>query len=106
MAADGVSQREIAARVGINRRTVKRLIEADEPPRYERAPAGSMLDPLEAVLRRLLKDWPEIKAPRVCELLRDDYGYVGSVDLVRKRMVLLRPGELRPAQRTGYRPGR
>ncbi len=105
MAADEVSQREIAARLGINRRTVKRLIEADEPPRYERAPAGSMLDPLEAVLRRLLKDWPEIKAPRVCELLRDDYGYVGSVDLVRKRMALLRPGELRPAQRTGYRPG-
>lgn len=40
MAADGVSQREIAARLGINRRTVKRLVAAGEPPRYERAPAG------------------------------------------------------------------
>jgi DNA-binding transcriptional regulator LsrR (DeoR family) len=28
LAADGVSQREIAARLGINRRTVKRLAEA------------------------------------------------------------------------------
>jgi transposase len=105
MAADGVSQREIAARLGINRRTVKRLVEADEPPRYERKPAGSMLDPLEPVIRRLIDEWPQIKAPRVAELLRDDYGYGGSVDLVRKRMAALRPREVRPAQRTGYRPG-
>jgi hypothetical protein len=41
-----------------------------------------MLDPLEPVLRELIADWPEIKAPRVTEILRDDYGYVGSVDLV------------------------
>ena len=34
MAADGVSQREIAVRLGINRRTVRRLVEAGEPPRY------------------------------------------------------------------------
>jgi transposase len=105
LAADGVSQREIAARLGINRRTVARLAAAAEPPRYERAGTGSMLDPLEAVIGRLLKDWPEIKAPRVTEVLRDDYGYAGSVDLVRKRMAVLRPGEVRAAQRTGYRPG-
>ena len=50
-----------------------------------------MLDPLEPVLRRLLEEWPEIKAPRVTEILRDDYGYAGSVDLVRKRLAELRP---------------
>jgi transposase len=105
MVGDGVSQREIAGRLGINRRTVRRLAEADELPRYERAPAGSMLDPLEPVLRGLLSDWPHIKAPRVTEILRDDYGYAGSVDLVRKRMAELRPRAVRPAQRTGYRPG-
>lgn len=44
MTADGVSQREIARRLGMHRRTVKRLVGADEPPRYERAPTGSMLD--------------------------------------------------------------
>lgn len=105
MAADGVSQREIAARLGINRRTVRRLAAADEQPRYERAATGSMLDPLEAVIAQLLVEWPAIKAPRVTEILRDDYGYGGSVDLVRKRMAVLRPRELRAAQRTGYRPG-
>jgi transposase len=106
LVADGVSQHEIARRLGINRRTVKRLAEADEPPRYERAPAGSMLDPLEPVIRALLAECPQIKAPRVTEALRDDYGYAGSVDLVRKRMAALRPrGGERAAQRTGYRPG-
>ena len=45
-----------------------------------------MLDPLEPVLRRLVEEWPEIKAPRVTEILREDYGYEGSVDLVRKRL--------------------
>ena len=105
LAADGVSKRQIAARLGINRRTVDRLVEADEPPRYERAPRGSMLDPLEPVLARLLEEWPEIKAPRVTEILREDYGYAGSVDLVKKRLARLRPSKVRPAQKTGYRPG-
>jgi transposase len=105
LAADGVSQREIARRLGIGRNTVRRLVEASEPPRYSRAPAGSMLDSLEGVIRRLVDEWPDIKAPRVAEILRDDHGYPGSVDLVRRRLARLRPRQVRPAQRTGYRPG-
>lgn len=64
-----------------------------------------MLDLLEPVLRRLLDEVPDIKAPRVRDVLRDDYGFAGSVDLVRKRLAKLRPPRVRPAQRTGYRPG-
>jgi len=105
MHADGIKKREIARRLGISRNTVDKLIDAREPPRYERAPAGSMLDPLEGVLRELIKDWPDIKAPRVTEILREDHGYGGSVDLVRRRLALLRPKTVRAAQRTGYRPG-
>ena len=103
--ADGVSQREIAGRLGINRRTVARLARSDEPPRYRRAPAASKLDPFEPVLCRLLEEWPQIKAPRAAELLREEYGYTGSVDLVKRRLRELRPSSVRPAQRTGYRPG-
>ena len=105
LAADGISQREIAVRLGMNRRTVKRLADAPEPPRYQRRPAGSMLDPLDGVLRQLIAEVEDIKAPRVTELLREEYGYSGSVDLVRKRLAELRPRSQRPAQRTGYRPG-
>ena len=103
--ADGVSQREIAGRLGINRRTVARLACSNEPPCYRRAPCGSKLDPFEPVLRRLVDEWPQIKAPRATELLREEYGYAGSVDLVKRRLRALRPPAVRPAQRTAYRPG-
>ncbi len=105
LVADGVSEREIAHRLGINRRTVARLARSEEPPRYGRAPVVSKLDPFERVLRRLLEEWPQIRAPRATELLRDEYGYDGSIDLVKRRLRELRPLPVRPAQRTGYRPG-
>jgi transposase len=105
LAADGVSEREIARRLGMNRRTVARLARSEEPPRYRRVSAGSKLDGFELVLRRLVEEWPQIKAPRATELLREEFGYDGSVDLVKRKLRELRPPKARPAQRTGYRPG-
>ncbi len=104
MAADGISQREIAARLGVNRRTVRRMLEADEPPGYRRSPQGSKLDRFEPLLRELLEECPAIKAPRTTDILRD-HGYEGSVDVVKRRLRELRPPTERAAQRTGYRPG-
>jgi transposase len=46
LASDGVSQRQIAKRLGVHRRTVARALASDAPLRYLRAPAGSQLDPL------------------------------------------------------------
>jgi DNA invertase Pin-like site-specific DNA recombinase len=56
LAADGISQREIARRLGINRRTVSRLEESCEPPRYRRTLAGSKLDPFEPIVRQVLEE--------------------------------------------------
>jgi transposase len=53
------------------------------------------------VLRQLLEEWAEIKAPRVTEILPAEHGYEGSVDLVMKRLARLRPAKVRPAQKTG-----
>lgn len=89
LAAEGVSQREIARRLRLNRRTVARLVAADEPPRYRRKPQGSMLDPLEPVMRSALQDAPRIDAPAMTQLLRE-HGYRGSVDLVRRRLRRIR----------------
>jgi len=50
LAAEGLSQREIARRLGINRRTVIRLAASERPPQYRRAAIGSQLDSLEPVL--------------------------------------------------------
>jgi transposase len=63
-----------------------------------------MLDPFEPLIRRVLEEWPEIKAPRMTEILRE-HGYEGSVDVVNRRLRQLRPRREGPAQRTGYRPG-
>jgi len=52
-----------------------------------------------------LEEWPQIKAPRLTELLCSDYGYTGSLRLVQARLQRLRPSRVRPAQRTGYRSG-
>lgn len=46
------------------------MLASDEPSRYRCGRWGSMLDPLEAVLRRLLEEWPAIKALRVAEIVR------------------------------------
>ncbi len=54
---EGLSAREIGRRTGLARDTVSRLLAAEEPPRYSRAPAGSILDPF--------KDW-------ICEQLQAD----------------------------------
>jgi len=102
---DGDSEREIARRLGMNRQTVARLARSAEPPRYRRAPTGSQLDSFDPVLRRPLAEWAAIKAPRVTEILRADYGYTGSVRLVQARLQRLRSSSVRLAQRTGYRPG-
>ena len=104
LAAEGLSQREIARRLGINRRTVIRLARSDEPPHYRRAALGSQLDLLEPILRQLVEEWPQIKAPRVTEILRLEHGFGGSERLVREYLRRLRPPSVRPAQRTGYRP--
>ena len=103
MAADGISQREIASRLGINRRTVRRLAVAETQPVYERAASGSMLDPLVSVIGGLLAEWPAIKAPRVTEILRDDYGYAGSKPAGGERSSLTRPALRSTCAR---RPGR
>jgi hypothetical protein len=45
------------------------------------------------------------QAPRLMEILCADYGYTGALRLVQARLRELRPCPVRPAQRTGYRPG-
>lgn len=104
LVAEGVSERQIAERLGMNRRTVARLAKSTEPPRYRRIPTGSALDAHEPMMREVLGEWPTIKAPRMTEVLRS-YGYAGSVDQVKRRLRELRGPTARPAQRTGYAPG-
>lgn len=86
MAADGVSQREIARRLGLTASMVSRMLASEEPPPYRPAPRGSKVDPFEPVIRRMLEERPQIKAPRMSEILRE-HGYEDSVDVVKRRLI-------------------
>jgi transposase len=88
---DGLSQREIARRLMVNRRTVARKLLAEAPPpRYPRRRVGSQLDPMTPTIERALTEQPNIRAPHLTELLRARHDYSGSVDLVRRRLAEMR----------------
>lgn len=50
----------IARRLGIARNTVRKALVCLEPPKYVRAPKGSIVDAVEPQVRPLLAESPEI----------------------------------------------
>jgi transposase len=102
---EGLSIHEIHRRTGLHRKTIRRALESDEPPRYERPPRPSKLDRFRDEIQRLLQAEPRIPAKRIRELI-EEQGYVGGKsildDYVRELRPLYRPR--RTYQRTIYRP--
>jgi transposase len=103
---EGVSEREISRRTGLHRNTVKRLLAAPVPPRYERRPAGSKLDPFKDWICEQLQAEPRIQSQRLRELATE-IGYVGGKSIFDDFVREVRPRFLvaRTFQRTVYRPG-
>jgi predicted transcriptional regulator len=52
----------IARRLGMSRPTVIKLLELPEPPRYERQPIGSKLDPHADAIAAMLDEDPRVPA--------------------------------------------
>jgi transposase len=87
---EGVSVRMIARRLGMARKTVRRILGRHRPPRDRSAkPRGSILEPYEPAIRKLLDDTPEMLAPAVLERLRV-VGYQGGITVLRDRLRQLR----------------
>jgi transposase len=103
---EGLSAHEIHRRTGLHRKTIRRALESDEPPRYARPPRPSKLDPFREEVKRLLQEDPRIPAKRIRELI-EEQGYAGGKsildDCVRELRPLYQPR--RTYQRTIYRPG-
>ncbi|MFM0140964.1 helix-turn-helix domain-containing protein, partial [Caballeronia grimmiae] len=88
--AQGVSEREIARRLGISRNTVTRYLSAEEVPRYkQRAPRATKLDAFETyVVERMRAAAPEtIAAPALLRELRA-LGYDGQLRSLQALMKL------------------
>ena len=103
---EGLSGREISRRTGLHRDTVARLLAAAVPPKYERRPVGSKLDPFKEWICEQLRVDPRIQAQRLREMA-GEIGYEGGKSIFDDFVREVRPRFLRPRtfQRTIYRPG-
>ena len=103
---EGLSGREISRRTGLARDTVARLLAASEPPRYQREPTGSKLDPFKDWICEQLQADPRIQSQRLREMA-SELGYRGGKSIFDDFVREVRPRFLVPRtfQRTIYRPG-
>jgi len=101
--AERMPIKTIARVMGISRNTVRAAIASDRPPRYERKPAGSIVDAAEPRIRELLQAYPMLPATVIAERIGWDRGMTVLKDRVRE----LRPAYLPPdpASRTAYGAG-
>lgn len=96
----------IGRRLGLSRPTVIRLLGLEEPPRYERASAGSKLDPHKDAIAAMLDQEADVAATVILERLRRE-GYAGGITILKEHLARVRPAFLaaRSFQRTTYLPG-
>jgi transposase len=101
-----LSIREIGRRTGLHRKTVRRALSSDSPPRYSRAPAVSKLDPFKDWICEQLRADPAIQSLRLREMA-SDLGYEGGKTIFDDYVREVRPRfqVRRTFQRTIYRPG-
>jgi transposase len=101
--AEGLPIKVIARVLGVSRNTVRAAIASDGPPRYERKPAGSIVDAAEPRIRELLAAYPTVPATVIAERI----GWTRSIRVLSGRVAQLRPVYLPPdpASRTSYVAG-
>jgi transposase len=94
---------EIARVMGISRNTVKAALASDNPPKYVRAPQGSVADVFEPRIRELLAAFPAMPSTVIAERV----GWPYSVRMLSGKVAQWRPAYLPPdpASRTAYAAG-
>lgn len=103
LAAEGVPNARIAARLGISRTTVVKAIGSDAPPKYERKPTETSFATVEPRVRALLTEFPDMPATVIAERV----GWTGSITWFRENVKRLRPEHrpVDPADRLTWEAG-
>ena len=101
--AEKMPIKAIARVLGVSRNTVRAAIASDGPPRYQRKPAGSVVDGFEPRIRELLRAYPSMPATVIAERI----GWERGLTVLKERVRELRPAYLPPdpASRTSYAAG-
>jgi transposase len=88
LARQGYNFSQIGVLVGLDRRTVKKHLQTQEPPAYRRPPRPSKLDPCRPLSEQWLARAPGLRATRIYRDLRPHDGFSGSSPIVQR---LVRP---------------
>ena len=99
----GLSQAEVARRLGISRNTVARALRSTVRPAYQRRPRGSVADAFEPQIRALLSSYPTMPATVIAQRI----GWPHSISPLKVKLQRIRP-EYRgidPADRLIFAPG-
>jgi len=101
--AEGMGVKAIVRKLGVARNTVRAALRADSAPHYERKGPGSVVDPFEPEIRRLLAVTPDMPATVVAERI----GWTRGITVLRERVAELRSTfQVHDAfGRTEYKPG-
>jgi transposase len=101
-----LSIREISRRTGLHRKTVRRALAVETPPRYSRPAVASKLDPFRDWVCERLRADPTIQSLRLREMAAE-LGYEGGKTIFDDFVREVRPRFLvrRTFQRTVYRRG-
>ena len=90
--SEGMAISQIARVLGISRNTVKAALASEGPPKYQRAPAGSVADAFEPRVRELLRAFPSMPATVIAERV----GWPYSVRTLSGKVAEWRPAYLPP----------
>ncbi len=101
--AERMAIKAICRRLGVSRNTVRKALASHEPPRYQRAAKGSIVDAVEPQIRALLAEFPDMPTTVIMERVGWARGKTVFADRVQRLRPLFRRPD--PAQRTEYLPG-
>lgn len=102
--AVGLFKREIARKLGLSVKTVRRALKRETPPDKVTRNRGSKLDPFRDRIESLIADYPRLSGVRVFDEIKG-LGYGGSITILRRYLEGLRPQGRKAFVRVETEPG-